>query len=128
MKNIVIKDFVPESSASNCQKIMIGDQLIAINDQEISSKSFRNILDTLHGPKHSKVKLTLKRGDQRLRIFQSNCWVSIFEDVKCLTAANQSAVYHVELLRTTPDYSEGSNELGDYNLEELNEKPRYLQV
>lgn len=60
---IVINSIVPKGPAMRSGKIESGDLLVEIDDLDIATMSFREVLRRLEGPEFSKVKLGIQKKD-----------------------------------------------------------------
>jgi hypothetical protein len=60
-------EVVPGSSAEK-QGLRIGDVVLSVNGLAVSQDNFRQALDQFYGPAGTKIKLSVKRGDQTLDV------------------------------------------------------------
>ncbi|XP_062849439.1 protein inturned [Trichomycterus rosablanca] len=61
-ERLVIHGLVPNSPASKCAQILIGDVLIAVDDVDVTSENIERVLSCISGP--TQVQLTLETGIQ----------------------------------------------------------------
>ncbi|XP_068126306.1 protein inturned isoform X2 [Hyperolius riggenbachi] len=57
-EKLVVHGFIPDSPASRCQQIFIGDALAAVNDVEVHAENIERVLSCVPGP--MQVKLTFE--------------------------------------------------------------------
>jgi carboxyl-terminal processing protease len=54
---------VREGSASEESGLLVGDQILAIDGNDVSSATFQEVRDALRGPVGTFARLTVKRGE-----------------------------------------------------------------